>query len=190
MTELTLDAPVRTARLELRAFRDDDLDEVHELRSDPDVVRYIPWEVGSREESRAWLAERIAQDRLTGDGDAVAWAVVDAAGGALLGSVNAWWRSVVHRQAEIGFVLGRSAQGHGYGAEATTAVVDLLFDRLPVHRVIGRADARNTASARLMTRIGMRQEAHLRDDEWFKGEWTDTVVFAVLRHEWQASRGG
>jgi RimJ/RimL family protein N-acetyltransferase len=63
----------------------------------------------------------------------------------------------------------------------------LAFDRsdgLALHRVVARMDARNSASARLATRLGMRREAHHRSSEMFKGEWADIVVYALLDHEW------
>ena len=181
---LLLDPPLQTGRLVLRAFRESDLDDVHALQSDPEVVRHLYWEVRTRQESADWLAGRIAADRLAADGDAVAYAVERREDGRVLGSVNLWWRSVEHAQGEVGFVLARSAQGRGYGREATAAVLDHAFRVLDLHRVCGRADPRNTASAALMRRLGMCQEAHLRENARFKGGWGDEVVFAVLRHEW------
>jgi len=53
-----------------------------------------------------------------------------------------------------------------------------------LHRIIGRCDARNTASARLMGRLGMRREAHFRENEWFKDEWGDELIYAMLDGEW------
>ena len=185
---LTLDVPVVTERLRLRAFEDADLDAVHALQSDAEVIRFLPWTLRTREQSREWLRDRRAQDRLAGDDDAVAWAVVGRDDGVLVGSVNLWWRSVEHRQGEVGFVLTRAAQGRGLAHEATAAVLDLAFAALDLHRVYGRADARNSASVRLMSRLHMRQEAHLREEELVDGEWTDTVVHAVLRREWEAAR--
>ena len=61
----------------------------------------------------------------------------------------------------------------------------LAFERLEAHRVFGRTDARNEASARLMRRLGMREEAHFREAEIFKGEWGDELVFAILEDEWR-----
>jgi RimJ/RimL family protein N-acetyltransferase len=68
--------------------------------------------------------------------------------------------------------------------EAARAVVDLAFRELGVHRVFGQIDARNTASARVLERLGMRREAHLVENEWVKGEWTDEVIYGVLADEW------
>ncbi|MFP5220133.1 MAG: GNAT family N-acetyltransferase [Actinomycetes bacterium] len=178
---------IPTSRLLLRPFAARDADDVWALHGDPELRRYIPWPERTREESLAWLEQRRTEDRLAQEGDAVAWAVERRADGRVIGSVNAWWRSQVHRHAEIGFVVERAAHGAGYAREATAAVVDRLFEALDLHRVSSRADARNVASAALMARLGMRQEAHFREDEWFKGEWTDTVVFAVLRAEWRVA---
>ena len=65
-------------------------------------------------------------------------------------------------------------------------MLHIAFDLLGLRRVIGRIDARNVASARVLTKIGMRHEAHLVQNELFKGEWTDEDDFAVLRAEWEA----
>ena len=175
---------VTTPRLVLRAFREDDLDDVHAWQGDPDVVRYLPWPVRTREETLDWLRARIAADALADDDDAIAWAVEHE--GRVIGSITLFLRSVAHAQGEIGFVVEQPAQGRGLAAEATAAVLDLAFPTLDLHRVSGRADARNAPSITLMTRLGMRQEAHLREAERFKGEWGDLVVHAVLRREWEA----
>lgn len=177
--------PVETKRLVLRLFREIDLDAVHAFQSDPDVVRYLYWDVRTRDESRAWLQERMAADRLEKDGDALAFAVERREDGRVVGSVNAWWRSVEHKQGEIGFVFAKEAQGQGYATEGATALLDLIFPLLDLHRVYGSTDGRNDASAALMQRLGMRQEAHLRENERFKGEWGDDRIFAILRHEWE-----
>ena len=48
-------------------------------------------------------------------------------------------------------------------------------------------DKRNAASAKLCERLGLRLEAvHIQDD-WFKDEWTDTYIYAILKDEWFSS---
>lgn len=181
---LTLAEPLVTDRLLLRSYAPDDLAVLHLMQVDPEVARYIPWTMTSREQSKAWLDERIRHDRLAGEGDGIAWAVVRRSDDTLLGGVSLGWRSVEHAHAEVGFVFARQHHGRGYAREATAAVLTRSFEALDLHRISGRADARNEASCQLMGRLGMRREAHLREDELFKGEWTDTIVYAVLRHEW------
>jgi RimJ/RimL family protein N-acetyltransferase len=62
----------------------------------------------------------------------------------------------------------------------------LGFDELELYRVVGRCDARNTASGSLLGRLGMRHEATFVENEFVKGEWCDEAVFAMLRSEWMA----
>jgi RimJ/RimL family protein N-acetyltransferase len=60
------------------------------------------------------------------------------------------------------------------------------FEQLGLHRIAGRLDGRNTASAKVLAGLGMRQEAHLVENERVKGEWTDEIVYAMLASEWTA----
>ena len=59
----------------------------------------------------------------------------------------------------------------------------------PLHRIVGRCDGRNRRSAAVPGRNGMRLDAHLVENEFVKGEWTDELVYAILRREWESSRG-
>jgi RimJ/RimL family protein N-acetyltransferase len=64
----------------------------------------------------------------------------------------------------------------------------VAFADLGLRRVVGRMDARNTASAGVLERLGMRREAHLVENEWVKGEWCSELDYAVLADVWSASR--
>jgi len=187
----TVSSPIVTERLVLRPFAVEDLDDLYAIQSRPDVARYLYWDPRSRDEVREVLEYKAGQTLIAAEGDALVLAVTipGAAGTAtgVIGEVVLWWRSAEHRQGEIGFVLHPDHQGRGYAAEAASAMLDLAFHRLGLHRVYGRADARNTASAGLMQRLGMRQEAHFRENEMFKGAWGDELVFAILEDEWRPS---
>ena len=182
----TLEAAIETERLVLRPFRESDLDDLHAIRSLPEVVRYLYGDVRSRTEVEELLAERAALTSLNHDGDGLVLAAERRDDGRVIGDIVLWLRSREHLQGEIGFVFHPEAQGHGYAREAATALLDVAFGPLGLHRVYGRTDARNDASAALMRRLGMRQEAHFRENEIFKGSWGDELVFAVLRSEWLA----
>jgi RimJ/RimL family protein N-acetyltransferase len=87
-------------------------------------------------------------------------------------------------------MMRRSQQRQGFGSEAAKAGLGLGFDWLGLHRMIGQCDPANDASSALMRGLGMRQEAHLREFEIFKGEWGDLLVFAMLEDEWRAALTG
>jgi RimJ/RimL family protein N-acetyltransferase len=176
--------PITTSRLLLRPFRHDDLDDLHAIQSRADIARYLYWEPRSREEVAEKLAERTTMTAVAKERDSVLLAVVLRDSGTLIGDVNLWWLSEEHRQGEIGFVFHPDHHGHGYAGEAATEMLRLGFEGLGLHRIIGRADGRNRASARLMEKLGMRREAYFVQNEFVKGEWTDEVVYAMLASEW------
>ena len=182
--------PIRTDRLLLRPLTPRDVDAVHAYQSRPDVCRYIPYFPRSREEVASRLAD---PDRtravLDAEGQAINLAVELRDTGVLVGDVMLFWRSAEHRSGEIGYVLNPAHSGHGYVTEACRALLALAFDGLGLHRVVGRIDARNDASARVLERLGMRKEAELVENEWFKGEWTTEIDFALLDREWRAGGG-
>jgi RimJ/RimL family protein N-acetyltransferase len=102
--------------------------------------------------------------------------------------VSIWRTSREHQLAEIGFVFHPDHHGHGFATEAMRVVIGLGFEAGGTHRIMGRCDARNTPSAALMERLGMRREAHLRENEYLKGEWADELDYAILDREWTGAR--
>ena len=180
--------PLEAERLLLRPFRDDDLDALCVIEGDPATARYLYSAPRTRAEVRLSLARRKRLTAIERQGDAIRLAVELRDGGALVGDVSLHYRSREHGQAEIGFVLHPDHHGHGYATEAVTVLIDLGFGSLGFHRIIGRCDPRNEASARLMERIGMRREAYYRESEFIKGEWCDELVYAILAAEWPVRR--
>jgi len=106
--------------------------------------------------------------------------------GRLIGDVAVHVHVHVHgddpRQATVGFTLAAHAQGRGFATEALRAVMS-LFTKHGVRRICAECDTRNVRSAALLERVGMRREAHHRKSTWWKGEWTDEYVYAVLAED-------
>ncbi len=180
--------PVETERLLLRAITADDVDDLHSYQSNPEVCRYIPPEPRNREE----ILERIAttyHSKLDEAGQYLNVAAERRTDGRVIGDLVLFWHSAEHKSGEIGYVFHPDVAGQGYATEAARALLGLAFDGLGLHRVTARIDARNDPSAAVCRRLGMRQEAHLRENEWFKGEWTDEIDFAILEREWRERQG-
>jgi aminoglycoside 6'-N-acetyltransferase len=185
---LVIDEPIGTERLLLRAFRPDDLDALHDIRTHPDVLRYLYWPPATVDEIRNVISQRLTMNRLTKENDYLVLAVERRDTGRMIGDVDLCWSSVAHRHAELGAILHPDAHGHGYAREASAALLDLAFLRMGLHRVSARTDSRNEASARLLRRLGMRQEGHLRQCVLYAGHWYDELVFGILAQEWRARR--
>jgi len=180
------DYPIRTPRLTLRPYRADDFDALYDIQSRPEVTRYLLFGARNRDEVRKSLRERAAATELDDEGGTLILAVVLPETGGVIGDVVLFWRSREHRLGEIGYIFHPDYGGQGYATEAAQVMLRLGFDELGLHRIIGRVDARNTASARVLERLGMRLEAHFIQNEIVKGEWTDEIVFAMLEDEWRA----
>jgi len=179
------DLPIKTARLVLRPYEAGDLDDLHAYRSQPEVHRYLYSEVQDREQTRELITERMAVAELTDEGQDLRLAVSWPEQGRVVGEVVLKWLSKVHGQGEIGYTLNPEFQGRGLATEAAEALLEFGFDHLNLHRIIAQCDPRNEPSWRLMERLGMRREAHLRGFEIFKGVWGDLYVYAMLVEEYR-----
>jgi RimJ/RimL family protein N-acetyltransferase len=176
--------PLATERLLLRPFRADDLAAFHEIRSRPEVVRWLYEPPATEEDARSALERRLTFAAIERDGDGLALVLEHRNTGELLGDCGLTLVSEQHRLGEIGFVLHPDHQGHGYATEAARELLWIAFEGLRLHRVIGRCEARNDGSARVLERLGMRREAHLVENEWVKDEWQSELVYALLDREW------
>jgi RimJ/RimL family protein N-acetyltransferase len=176
--------PLETERLVLRPFEDGDLDAYHAIRSQRDVSLYLYDGPLRLEESREKHARLVASRGLEGEGDWLPAVITLRDTGQMLGDIGLHWASVEHRTGEVGFVLDPVHQGNGYATEAARRVLDWGFGTFGLHRIIGRTEARNVASARVLEKLGMRLEAHLVESEWVKGEWQSELVYAILDREW------
>ncbi len=182
---LTPEYPITTDRLILRPYTEDDLDDVYDLHSRADVARYLYWGPRDREQARASLAQKIAATTLRDEGDNLTLAVVLPETGRVIGDVMLMWISRDHRQGEVGYIFHPDHGGRGFATEAARVMLRIGFEDLGLHRIIGRLDGRNTASARVLERLGMRREAHFVQNELVKGEWVNETVYAMLAEEWK-----
>jgi len=175
---------LETPRLRLRAVRGSDAPALLEIFADPAVARYgssPPW---------ADLAEaerRVARDLQGGaDGSVLALLVERAADARVIGRCVLFHVDRGCRRAEVGYALASSAWGQGYAREAVQALLDYGFEHLDLNRVEADIDPRNTASARLLERLGFRAEGLLRERWIVAGEVSDSAMYGLLRAEWSA----
>jgi RimJ/RimL family protein N-acetyltransferase len=172
-------------RLILRRFRRGDAAAFAAYRTVPEVAAFQSWDAPYSLEQ----AEQFVRGLETADPDTPgAWFQLAATArqdGTLVGDCGASVALGDPRQVEIGFTIAPEHQGNGYATEAVRRLVDYWFRDRGKHRVTASCDARNIASARVLRRAGFRQEGHLRESTWAKGEWTDDLLFAVLKRDWR-----
>src|SRR5690606_35447348 len=151
--------------------------------SHPDVARYCEWDPMSDGEVAAILEAQT--NVLPGEvGVPLQIGVELTAERRLIGDCSLTVYFPEYRQAEIGFCLHPDAQGRGIATQAVHAVLGYGFEVRSIHRIEARCDVRNDRSWRLLERVGMRREGHLRQCSFLKGEWIDAYIYAMLALEW------
>jgi RimJ/RimL family protein N-acetyltransferase len=190
VAEFELTSPLETERLLLRPYTDGDFEALYAMRSSPEVVRYLYWEAQTEDEVRERLAKKVASVSIRSEGDVLALAVEDRSTGTLVGDVILHWLSEAHSVAEIGYIVLPDHAGRGYATEAARPLLAVAFEELGLHRVIGRVEAGNVGSARVLEKLGMRKEAHFIENEFVKNEWQSELVYAILDREWRSSLRG
>ena len=175
-----------TTRLRLDALRPGDADALFACRADPAVARFQGW----RPADLAAMSEFIDAQAATADlsGGWRQRAIRLRGDGMLIGDLGIHLPERAEDSVEFGISIAPAHQGRGYASEAVQAVFERVFGQLGRHRIHASVDPRNLASMAMLRALGMRQEAHHRESLWLHGEWVDDVIFAMLKHEWQACR--
>ena len=188
-----IELPLTTDRLRLRSYRETDAEAHLPIYSREDVSRFLLQDPWTAEMAETEIAKRLTRTGLETESRTLALVIETAdgldslEGSRVIGDIALWLEDGSDEKAEIGWILDPAASGHGFATEAAIAVLNVAFDHYGLHRVFAQMDSRNTASAKLARRIGMREEAHLRKDWWSKGEWTDTLIFGMLASDRQTA---
>ena len=174
---------LHTNRLLLREFVTTDWPAVLAYQSDPRYLQYYDWTDRTRDDAQRFvqmfLDQQDEQPRRK-----FQLAVVLKSGGQLIGNCGIRKASADAHEADIGYELSPDHWGHGYATEAARAIVRFGFAELRVHRIWAWCIADNAASARVLEKLGLKLEGRLREKEYFKGRWWDTLVYGMLEDEW------
>nr|WP_315248459.1 GNAT family protein [uncultured Duganella sp.] len=177
-----------TARLTLRFIAPGDAEDLFRIMSVDETMRYFS--------STPWLqlsqAVENVEQTLKGyrDGTLLRLAMVPREGehaGAVIGAVTLYGFDLRNRRCEIGYILDRQHWGQRYTQEAMRAVIAYAFDTLQLHRLEADIHPDNIASERLLQSLHFQREGHLRQ-RWFVGnEISDSLIYGLLRADWDAA---
>lgn len=168
-----------TTRLILRKYREEDLHDLYEYLSDPEVVRFEPYQSMSMDAVKETLARRIASDEMI--------AVELKETGKMIGNVYLGKREC--ETLEFGYVFNKNFWGKGYAFEACLALIDQVFAD-GIHRIYAECDPLNPGSWKLLERLGFTREAFLKKNVYFWKDsagdpiWKDTYIYSKLAEDW------
>ena len=170
---------IKTERLLIRPFKEDDLEDLYGIYMDEKTCRYLLHDAWNKDNKHQHFQKILNNDSLSEKGKLNLACVKDDK---VTGNISIM-KADMKETLEIGYVFDPACRGLSYSDEALKAVIAYLFRECGVHRIFANMDARNSASAALCERLGMRKEAHFIKDYWNKGEWTDSCIYAVLADE-------
>jgi RimJ/RimL family protein N-acetyltransferase len=172
-----------TPRLRVRNLKISDLEDFHIYRSNPEVTRYQGFDVMTAEQAAAFIKE---QENLEfgKPGEWVQYGIENKATGKLIGDCAIRLTSQDPRVAEIGITISHLEQKKGFAKETLSGILEYLFGKLKIHRVVEIVDEENIASINLLKSAGFRQEGHFIENIFFKGKWGNELQFAMLKKEW------
>ena len=175
---------LETERLILRDFVQDDWQRVLEYQSDPLYLRYNGWTERTPEAVQdfvGWfLNQQLQEPRIK-----FQLAIILKPNNQLIGNCGVRMDRFDAVEADIGYELDSQYWNHGYATEAASTIVDFGFRQFGVHRIWANCIAENTASAHVLEKLGMKLEGRLRENQYFKGKWWDTLMYAILADEWK-----
>jgi [ribosomal protein S5]-alanine N-acetyltransferase len=171
---------IETQRLTIRRFAPGDWNDLYEYLSDPVVVFYEPYGVFTEDECRREAAGRSKNSAF--------WAVCLKSSQKVIG--NIYLSKQEYDTWELGYVFNAAYQGNGYATESARAVVSHAITSCGARRIVAMCNPENEKSWRLLERLKMRREGHLKQNIYFKTDhghhplWQDTYEYGILSDEW------
>ena len=170
-----------TERLSLRRLTVADAADVFLMRSDPEVMQYIPRPLATTVADAAELIDKL--NGFADQGVAINWAVEWKETGTVIGIIGYVHIKTDHHRAEVGYSLTRSWHRKGIMREALQRVLQYGFQDMKLHSIEAITDADNQASGALLLAAGFRQEAFFREDFLYNGVFRDSIHYGLLKTE-------
>lgn len=169
---------IETERLVLRRIINDDVNEVFELRSNAETMKYIPRPlVKNNEDALAHIA-MIEEKIETNVG--INWGITLRDNPKLLGIIGYYRMQPENYRAEIGYMLLPEFHGKGIIPEAVNVLIKYGFENLKLHSIEAVIDPENYASEKVLQKCGFVKEAHFKESEFYEGRFLDKVIYSLL----------
>ena len=174
---------ISTSRLKIRNLESKDLDDFFEYRSNPEVTEYQGFDVMTRSEAESFILGQCKKE-FGIIGEWVQYGIEEKVSGKLVGDCAVRLLEEESESAEIGITISHLHQRKGFAKEVMNGILEFLFDKKNLHRVVELTDVKNTASVNLLKSCGFRQEGNFVESRLFKGIRCSEYQYAMLKREW------
>lgn len=167
-----------TQRLILREITFEDVEPVFAFRSNEEAMRYIGKPAATSADEARELIQRFV-DGLRNN-DALTWGITLSGDDKIIGTIGLWRMQKEHHRAEIGYMLHPAYWNRGIISEAIEAALDYAFRKLNFHSIEAQLTPENKGSVRVLEKAGFKKEAHLTENYFYNGEFSDTAIYSKL----------
>jgi ribosomal-protein-alanine N-acetyltransferase len=174
---------LETERLLLRRVSKDDLNEILELRGNPETMKFIPRPLVKTEEDALNHFKMI--DEKIEKNEGINWAITVKGNPKLIGIIGHYRIQPENHRCEIGYMILPQYKGQGIVTEAIKAVLEYGFEDMNMHSIEAVIDPDNIASERVLQKNGFVKEAHILENEYYDGKFWDTVIYSILKRNFK-----
>lgn len=170
---------LKTQRLLLRQVTENDVDAILSLRSNDEVMKYIPRPyLKTKEEALELIA--MFDDKIE-NGIGINWGIYFIEEPEkLLGIIGYYRMKPEHYRAEVGYMIFPEFNGKGIVSEALQRVVEYGFREIKLHSIEAILDPENKGSEKVLLKNGFVKEAHLIENEYYEGRFLDSMIYSLL----------
>ncbi|MEN2767071.1 GNAT family N-acetyltransferase [Ornithinibacillus xuwenensis] len=181
LTEIPI---LETKNYLLRGVALDDASRLFAFMQDKITMQFItPHPVQTEEEMEAAIKQYLAKFQ---EQKEIPWVIIHKEDGALIGQFRLHKLHMWHRKAEMGAVIQQDYQKTGVMTEVLGVILPYVFETLNLNRLVGDIFSGNEGSRRLLEKFGFKKEGVLRHTDFDGQAFHDTVVYSMLKHEYEA----
>lgn len=174
---------IETERVLLRPIESLDNEQVFSYRSDAETNKYQGFVPKELEEVNSFIAKNPAE--INQPESWFQFVIIEKKSNTIIGDIGIHFIGDDGFQSELGCTLSKDFHGKGFANEAMKIILNYLFKSLNKHRIICSVDPKNSGSIKLLEKLNFRKEAHFKESLLINGEWTDDIIYALLKHEWK-----
>jgi ribosomal-protein-alanine N-acetyltransferase len=170
---------LETNRLNLRRLKSEDVSEIFALRSNPEIMKFIPRPLmKTKEEALEFIS---VMDANVNNNILLNWAITTKEDDKLIGMIGFYRMKPENYRAEVGYILSAEFHGQGIITEALQRVIQFGFEKMKLNSIEAVIDPGNYGSEKVLLKNNFIKEGHFKEHTFFEGKFLDSVFYSLLK---------
>jgi ribosomal-protein-alanine N-acetyltransferase len=170
---------LETNRLNLRRLKSEDVSEIFALRSNPEIMKFIPRPLmKTREEALEFIS---VMDANVNNNILLNWAITTKEEDKLIGMIGFYRMKPENYRAEVGYILSAEFHGQGIITEALERIIQFGFEEMKLNSIEAVIDPENFGSEKVLLKNNFIKEGHFKEHTFFEGKFLDSVFYSLLK---------